>query len=89
MKTKIIISALLLVCLSMMAKAQSQYEQNSKQSPVDVKHLLEQQRSGVLASRTEQKLDGETRVNIYKRYVESFTTPIPEKFAEEGFGSSE
>lgn len=47
--------------------------------------LLEQQRSGQFASRHDQWLSGDVQQQIYHRYVDSFSRPIPETFIEHDF----
>ncbi|MDR5867050.1 DUF3613 domain-containing protein [Halomonas koreensis] len=48
--------------------------------------LLELQRSGRLAAPPAQRLSGEVQTRIYRRYVESFSHPIPDTYIEMGFG---
>ena len=47
--------------------------------------LLEQQRSGQNASTEEQYLSGKVSTEIYKRYVNSFSHAIPERFSSDSF----
>ena len=49
--------------------------------------LMAAQRSGDLASDNEQYLSGKTRTEIYQRYVQSFSRPIPETFIKDTFKS--
>lgn len=47
--------------------------------------LLSMQSKGINSSPDDQHLDGKVRENIYKRYVESFSSPIPDRFTEDSF----
>lgn len=47
--------------------------------------LLELQRSGQNASTEEQYLSGKVSTEVYKRYVQSFTHAIPERFSTDSF----
>ena len=53
--------------------------------------LLELQRSETAASRTPRPMSGEQAENIHKRYLDSFTHPIPDFYFEpnEGFTDTE
>lgn len=46
---------------------------------------LELQRSGKLASRTEQRLSGPAQTKVYERYINSFGTPIPATYISNEF----
>ena len=60
------------------------YTQNP--TPQTATHrLLELQRSGQNASTEEQYLSGKVSTEVYKRYVQSFTHAIPERFSEDTF----
>lgn len=60
------------------------YTQNP--APQTATHrLLELQRSGQNASTEEQYLSGKVSTEVYKRYVQSFTHAIPERFSEDTF----
>ena len=51
------------------------------------RELLDLQRSNRLASPNRQHVSGEVQARIYRRYIESFTHPIPERFIDPGFGA--
>lgn len=51
-----------------------------------VGRLLELQRSGRLSSPHSQSLAGEVQSRIYRRYVESFSHPIPDDYIDLDFG---
>ncbi|WP_417765447.1 DUF3613 domain-containing protein [Spongiibacter tropicus] len=55
----------------------------SSDSPVT--RAMAAQRSGELSSDKDQNLSGKARSASYKRYVESFSHPIPESFIDTGF----
>ncbi len=50
-------------------------------------HFLAVQRSGEAASSNEQYLSGKARAESYKRYVNSFSHPIPENYIQESFSN--
>lgn len=47
-----------------------------------VARLLELQRSGRLATPRPQTLSGEVQSRVYRRYLESFTHPIPDDYID-------
>jgi hypothetical protein len=47
------------------------------------RHALELQRSGQAASATARPMSGEVAERAHRRYVESFSHPIPESFKDE------
>ncbi len=51
------------------------------------RHWVDLQTSGTVASPEERTLPGEIAERSYQRYAESFSQPIPETFAREGFVS--
>lgn len=57
---------------------------NSQQTSATAQ-LLELQRSGKLASRTEQRLSGPAQSKVYERYINSFGTPIPNTYISNEF----
>ena len=57
----------------------------SSDSPVT--KAMAAQRSGELSSNKEQNLSGKARSASYKRYLESFSHPIPESFINTGFAN--
>ncbi|MCK2183433.1 DUF3613 domain-containing protein [Halomonas getboli] len=48
--------------------------------------LLDLQRSGRVASPRRQTLSGEVQTQAYRRYVESFSQPIPDQYIDLSFG---
>ncbi len=72
--------------LSFLGISQASLAQNSivYDVPPDVGHSTKQwlklQREGEKASKTPQPLSGPVAANVYERYKESFSHPIPEYF---------
>ncbi|GAA4088312.1 DUF3613 domain-containing protein [Zhongshania borealis] len=86
MKTSTLCLALLVAAISMPTFAEQDIEYTPNTAQQTTTHrLLEQQRSGQNASTQEQYLSGPARTEIYKRYVKSFTHPIPERFSSDSF----
>ncbi|WP_230086054.1 DUF3613 domain-containing protein [Halomonas sp. 328] len=50
-----------------------------------VQGMLELQRSQQLASPHRQHVSGDVQARIYRRYVESFSHPIPERYIDTRF----
>ncbi|MBD2858472.1 DUF3613 domain-containing protein [Spongiibacter sp. KMU-158] len=85
-----------LLILSSLLLAPTVYAQDGKDSGYQserpntrVAQLMELQRSGKQESKEEQHLDGQTRTKVYTRYVDSFDSPIPERFTGDNFTASE
>ncbi|WP_299311439.1 DUF3613 domain-containing protein [uncultured Halomonas sp.] len=51
------------------------------------RRLLEQQRAGHHASSNDQWLSGDVQREVYRRYVDSFSRPIPETFIDDDFSN--
>ena len=67
-----------------LAEPEVVYTQNP--TPQTATHrLLEMQRSGQNASTEEQYLSGKVNTEVYKRYVHSFSHPIPDRFSKDTF----
>lgn len=54
----------------------------------ETREWLELQQSGNAASTESRPMTGEVADEVYKRYVDSFSHPIPEKFSRESFNSA-
>jgi hypothetical protein len=86
MKTSRLSLAILVAAISVPAFAEQDTEYTPTSTYQTSTHrLLEQQRSGQNASTQEQYLSGAARTEVYKRYVKSFTHPIPERFSSDSF----
>jgi len=66
------------------ARSQSDTVQATEPA-VDVAALLEMQRSGQYASTTQQTLPGDAQSLAWKRYLESFSHPVPERYINDAF----
>lgn len=51
--------------------------------------LLAAQRCGTQASPSPQWLSGDVQAAVYRRYVDSFSRPIPERFIDKEFSDSD
>ncbi len=84
MKSKLILlSSALLVALS----AQANERTTDIRADSATAKALAAQRSGELASTQKQQLTGKARTATYKRYLDSFTQPIPKSFIDDSFGN--
>ena len=86
MKTSVLSLALALTAISIptLAEPEVEYTPNST-FQTSTHRLLEQQRSGQNASTEEQHLSGKVSTEVYKRYVNSFSHPIPDRFSSDSF----
>lgn len=77
--TRYLATLLILCVLPLAAKEPAQ------SAPVGAatREALELQRAGRAASATERPMSGEVAGRTHQRYVESFSHPIPESFAEQ------
>lgn len=82
--TRFLSAAALLVAAS--AHAQTADDQSKLSA---TQRALAAQRSGEIASTTEQHLSGKARAAAYKRYVDSFKQPIPASFIDDSFSGGE
>ncbi|WP_444985831.1 DUF3613 domain-containing protein [Halomonas mongoliensis] len=65
-------------------------ERSARSTPAPgdaTRRLLEQQRAGHYASSNDQWLSGDVQREVYRRYVNSFSRPIPERFIDDGFSN--
>ena len=86
---KLPISSLLLTgALLTTGIAQAQTGKHPQQLSA-AQRALAAQRSGEIASNTEQHLSGKARAAAYKRYVDSFKQPIPASFIDDSFTRGE
>ncbi|MCB5189661.1 DUF3613 domain-containing protein [Methylobacillus arboreus] len=73
-----------LLCLSIFANcgwaADEQSEPERSEALSQTEQWLTLQREGSQASLNKQNLSGPAMDNIHKRYLDSFTRPIPERF---------
>ncbi len=82
----------LLLAGALFAAGVVQAQQSAHHAPSHTsatQRALAAQRSGEIASSTEQHLSGKVRAAAYKRYVDSFTQPIPASFIDDSFTSGE
>lgn len=82
MKRKMIaLLSISLFSVGAFAEAGSNQAQEQQVNPSSqAERWLELQREGSQASLNKQYLSGPAMENIHKRYLESFTRPIPERF---------
>lgn len=74
--------AVLALCLPLPAPAEPPHD-DPPVSPVA--ELLALQRSGRAASPHRQSLPGDAQTRVWKRYLDSFTHPIPSRYIDHGF----
>jgi hypothetical protein len=79
-RSLIALSALL---LSLPLAAAEEGQATSNEVGKQTREALELQRSGRAASETERPMSGEVAERTHRRYVESFSHPIPESFKDE------
>ncbi len=84
MKTALIIS---LLAISLQAAAEESAAARVENEPSLTETWLKLQREGELASVKRQTLSGPAMENIHKRYLDSFTRPIPERFDPGSFNN--
>lgn len=84
MKTALIIS---LLAISLQAAAEESAATSAEHEPSLTETWLKLQREGEQASVKRQTLSGPAMENIHKRYLDSFTRPIPERFDPGSFNN--
>lgn len=86
MKTALIIS---LLAISLQAAAEESAAARAQDEPTltPTETWLKLQREGEQASVKRQTLSGPAMENIHKRYLDSFTRPIPERFDPGSFNN--
>jgi len=76
------LSATIILLLSLPLYA-AENEPSPGQVGKQTREALQLQRSGQSASATERPMSGEVAERTHRRYVESFSHPIPESFKDE------
>lgn len=86
MKTALIIT---LLAISLQAAAEESAPSRAQDEPTltPTEIWLKLQREGEQASVKRQTLSGPAMENIHKRYLDSFTRPIPERFDPGSFNN--
>jgi hypothetical protein len=84
-RTIILSLACILSTTTAYAEETAEYTADTDPKPSATRQWLELQRSGQAASTQRQPLSGEVLEQVHKRYVESFSRPIPERFDHEDF----